>query len=230
MINEAIENALKDVLKSTRELDIIVEDLRCYTAIPVIKSPEDEEDVLIDDRMIDTSNGYSIDANRLQNFTSLPIEKIDDNDLIDTNSDMRKDLSDIPSAGIIDDLIMRSYDDKMTDEIIEDVRVTVDDTVVKYNDSTDTETFSASDFENEIKETDEEIEQSEYIINPNSSAVSILVEMNKFYAVYYDEGWFIGKIIKIDCVVDSPIVEMTFLKQSKKNKRESKYEFKWPLK
>ncbi|KAK4884187.1 hypothetical protein RN001_000458 [Aquatica leii] len=251
MINEAVENALEDLLKSTRELGIIVEDLSaCYTAIPLIKNPENEEDVLIDDRMIDTSNGNSIDANRLQNFTSLPIEETDDNDLIYTNSGMRKDLSDISSAEIIDDLIMRSYDNKMADEIIEEgpyVRVTVgnkskvikksslcwllektknrmstdrlkrflskstekpdndkvlaktqqktaqrtskckrkyknrkskeevvkytcvqsdssvssaDDTVVKYNDSTDTETLSASDFENEIKETDEEIEQS----------------------------------------------------------------------
>ncbi|KAK4884057.1 hypothetical protein RN001_000328 [Aquatica leii] len=128
MINEAVDNALEDVLKSTRELGIIVEDLSaCYTAIPLIKRPEDEEDVL-DDRMIDTSNGNSIDANRLQNFTSSPIEETNDNDLIDTNSDMRKDLSDISSAGIIDDLIMRSYDDKMADEIIEEgpyVRVTV---------------------------------------------------------------------------------------------------------
>ncbi|KAK4883931.1 hypothetical protein RN001_000202 [Aquatica leii] len=119
---------LKDVLKSTRELSIIVEDLSaCYTAIPLIKSSEDEEDVLIDDRMIDTSNGNSIDANRLQNFTSLPIEETDD-DLIDTNSGVRKDLSDISSAGIIDDLVMRSYDDKMADEIIKEgpyVRVTV---------------------------------------------------------------------------------------------------------
>ncbi|KAK4883791.1 hypothetical protein RN001_000062 [Aquatica leii] len=116
--------------KSTRELGIIVEDLSaCYTAIPLIKTPEDEEDVLIDDRMIDTSNGNSIDANQLQNFTSLPIEETDDNDLIDTNSDMRKDLSDISSAGIIDDLIMRSYDNKIADEIIEEspyVRVIVD--------------------------------------------------------------------------------------------------------
>ncbi|KAK4880682.1 hypothetical protein RN001_008828 [Aquatica leii] len=243
MINEAVENALEDVLKSTRELGIIVEDLiACYTAIPLIKSPEDEEDVLMDDRMIDRSNGNSIDANQLQNFTSLPIEETDDNDLVDTNSDMRKDLSDISSAGIIDDLIMRSYDDKMADKIFEEgpyVRVTVgnkskvikksslcwlleetknristdrlkrflsknterpendkvlaeteqkspqrtskckrkyknrkskeeeevvkytcvqsdssdssaDDTVFKYNDSIDTETFSASDFENEI--------------------------------------------------------------------------------
>ncbi|KAK4876529.1 hypothetical protein RN001_009035 [Aquatica leii] len=129
MINEAVENALEDVLKSTRELDIIVDDLSaCYTAIPLIQSSEDEKDVLIDDKMIDTSNGNSIDANRLQNFTSLPIEETDDNNLIDANSDMRKNLSDISSAGIIDDLIMRSYDDKMADEIIEEdpyVRVTV---------------------------------------------------------------------------------------------------------
>ncbi|KAK4881285.1 hypothetical protein RN001_004604, partial [Aquatica leii] len=122
IINEAVENALEDVLKSPCELGIIVEDLSaCYTAIPLIKSPEDEEDVLIDNRMIDTNNGNSIDANRLQNFTSLPIEETDDNDLIDTNSDMRKDLFDISSAGIIDDLIMRSYNDKMAHEIIEEI-------------------------------------------------------------------------------------------------------------
>ncbi|KAK4873813.1 hypothetical protein RN001_013173 [Aquatica leii] len=129
MINETVENALEDVLKRTRKLGIVVEDLSaCYTTIPLIKSLEDKEDVLIDDRMIDTCNGNSIDANRHQNSTSLPIEETGDNDLIDTNSNIRKDLSDISSAGIIDDSIMRNYDDKMADEIIEEglyVRVTV---------------------------------------------------------------------------------------------------------
>ncbi|XP_044751731.1 uncharacterized protein LOC123311722 [Coccinella septempunctata] len=54
---------------------------------------------------------------------------------------------------------------------------------------------------------------------------TIFLENNKYYAVYYDEGWFIGKLLRhIDGTADNPIVEITFLKQNKRKK----CEFKWP--
>ncbi|XP_044747029.1 uncharacterized protein LOC123308446 [Coccinella septempunctata] len=337
MIADAVERARQDALAHTRELGMFVEENTMYNAtIPPLKdlvkdesedkSLEDEEDIQIDDNMIDNSDSSyrgspNVSPNqlqpRLQHFTSLPIEneEINGDDLNNPNSHLFKDLCNISSVGVMDNLILRSYDQKLMDDKIEDgpyVRVTVgnkskiirksslcwlleetknrvstdrlqrfvvksterpqralevgrkklnslkskgtyikrsskrgkrensgdisdsseDDTIIKYDDSPSTETFSENDSEagiginfNEGEYQGKNLEKKYYPQHSSSSSLTISLENNKYYAVYYDEGWFIGKLLRhIDGTADNPIVEITFLKQNKRKK----CEFKWP--
>ncbi|XP_044760486.1 uncharacterized protein LOC123317922 [Coccinella septempunctata] len=150
MIADAVERARQDALAHTRELGMFVEENTMYNAtIPPLKdlvkdesedkSLEDEEDIQIDDNMIDNSDSSyrgspNVSPNqlqpRLQHFTSLPIEneEINGDDLNNPNSHLFKDLCNISSVGVMDNLILRSYDQKLMDDKIEDgpyVRVTV---------------------------------------------------------------------------------------------------------
>lgn len=88
-----------------------------------------------------------------------------------------------------------------------------DSTTVRYDDSTDTYTFSEYAGDMGMKGIDEIIEQNE-CIHP-SSLLSISIEINNFYTVYY-EGWLVGKLVRtVNGTADSPIIEMTFLRQNK---------------
>lgn len=64
-----------------------------------------------------------------------------------------------------------------------------DDTHIQYDDSSDTESFcnnSSHGSDQDSKNQDQDRDQD--------SRLEPEVELNKFYAVYYDSGWFIGEI------------------------------------
>ncbi|KAF5281729.1 hypothetical protein FQR65_LT14569 [Abscondita terminalis] len=238
----------------TRELGMSVEvNSLYYISISLIKdlvkydSLKDEENLQIDDNMIDTSSDNSVNnpSNNFQHFTSLPIEtdETDGDALNDCNSYLYKHLCNISHVGVMNDLIIRNYDQKLVNEAVEkDGRKKTGPLIdsqpisrqknppnsskskikykkrknnqsvcsnssedscayritVVYDDSTDIETnpeyLSEYDDEMEVPAIEETIEQND--CRHLTSPWSILVDKNNFYAVYYDEGWFLGKLIR----------------------------------
>lgn len=338
MIADAVERARFDALGHTRELGMSVEENSLnYAAIPPLKdlvredkSLEDEEDMRIDDNIIDSSESSSLGSasvstndfqQRLQHFTSLPIEDegINDDDLNNPNSHLFEDLCNMSNVGVMDNLILRSYDHKLLDETIEDgpyVRVTLgnkskivrksslcwlleetknrvstdrlqrfvvksigrpegrpqntkaldsalievdnknssdpkvtnrkgrskrgkrgisressdsseDDDIIKYDDSPETETLSDSENDMRVNINKSEYQGETLEHSSSSSALTIALDINNYYAVFYDEGWFVGKLLKhVEGTADNSMVEIKFLRQNKRKKNE----FKWPAK
>ncbi|CAG9820579.1 unnamed protein product [Phaedon cochleariae] len=94
-----------------------------------------------------------------------------------------------------------------------------DESSVEYDDSTDTENFSDETDENMI--SSDEIPPGQLTVDETNSnlADSIQPECGKFYAIYYEERWYLGSISRI---VDSEYV-VKFLRK----KRGSETKFLW---